>query len=143
MKVVNAPIARLKGAEGEAATPVTSPLRLLRAACLPQRAGEKLREEAAPKSSPFGGGGPSEGWWRGRLSRTRSRKNRHHSWPIPEIPEGTKLIKTSVRDALRDAIAEEMRRDPTVFLMGEEVAWSIRAPARSAAICWRSSASGG
>jgi pyruvate dehydrogenase E1 component beta subunit len=28
----------------------------------------------------------------------------------------------TVRDALRDAMAEEMRRDPTVFLMGEEVA---------------------
>ena len=40
----------------------------------------------------------------------------------PEIPEGTKLIKTTVRDALRDAMAEEMRRDDKVFLMGEEVA---------------------
>jgi pyruvate dehydrogenase E1 component beta subunit len=42
--------------------------------------------------------------------------------PDPEIPAGAKLIKTSVRDALRDAMAEEMRRDPAVFLMGEEVA---------------------
>ncbi|MDP1874779.1 pyruvate dehydrogenase complex E1 component subunit beta [Phenylobacterium sp.] len=40
----------------------------------------------------------------------------------PEIPEGAKLVKTTVRDALRDAMAEEMRRDETVFLMGEEVA---------------------
>jgi pyruvate dehydrogenase E1 component beta subunit len=40
----------------------------------------------------------------------------------PEIPEGAKLVKTSIRDALRDAMAEEMRRDDTVFLMGEEVA---------------------
>ena len=40
----------------------------------------------------------------------------------PEIPAGTKLNKTTVRDALRDAMAEEMRRDPAVFLMGEEVA---------------------
>ena len=40
----------------------------------------------------------------------------------PEIPEGAKLVKTTVRDALRDAMAEEMRRDDTVFLMGEEVA---------------------
>ena len=31
-------------------------------------------------------------------------------------------MKTTVRDALRDAMAEEMRRDPDVFLMGEEVA---------------------
>jgi pyruvate dehydrogenase E1 component beta subunit len=39
----------------------------------------------------------------------------------PEIPEGTKLISQTVRDALRDAMAEEMRRDPDVFLIGEEV----------------------
>jgi pyruvate dehydrogenase E1 component beta subunit len=40
----------------------------------------------------------------------------------PELPEGVKLVKTTVRDALRDAMAEEMRRDADVFLMGEEVA---------------------
>jgi pyruvate dehydrogenase E1 component beta subunit len=40
----------------------------------------------------------------------------------PEIPAGTELITMTVRDALRDAMAEEMRRDDTVFLMGEEVA---------------------
>jgi pyruvate dehydrogenase E1 component beta subunit len=40
----------------------------------------------------------------------------------PELPAGVNLVKTTVRDALRDAMAEEMRRDPDVFLMGEEVA---------------------
>ena len=40
----------------------------------------------------------------------------------PEIPAGTEFVDMSVRDALRDAMAEEMRRDETVFLMGEEVA---------------------
>ena len=40
----------------------------------------------------------------------------------PEIPAGAKMIRITVRDALRDAMAEEMRRDDTVFLMGEEVA---------------------
>jgi pyruvate dehydrogenase E1 component beta subunit len=40
----------------------------------------------------------------------------------PAIPEGTEMVTTTVRDALRDAMAEEMRRDETVFLMGEEVA---------------------
>ena len=40
----------------------------------------------------------------------------------PEVPEGTEFINQTVRDALRDAMAEEMRRDPDVFLMGEEVA---------------------
>ncbi len=40
----------------------------------------------------------------------------------PSIPEGTTFTDTTVRDALRDAMAEEMRRDENVFLMGEEVA---------------------
>ncbi len=40
----------------------------------------------------------------------------------PEIPAGTEFENTTVRDALRDAVAEEMRRDDAVFLMGEEVA---------------------
>ena len=42
--------------------------------------------------------------------------------PEPEVPPGTEMVNLSVRDALRDAMAEEMRRDPDVFLMGEEVA---------------------
>ena len=40
----------------------------------------------------------------------------------PEVPAGTKMVKITVRDALRDAMAEEMRRDERVFVMGEEVA---------------------
>ncbi len=40
----------------------------------------------------------------------------------PEVPAGTELVTMTVREALRDAMAEEMRRDDTVFLMGEEVA---------------------
>jgi len=32
------------------------------------------------------------------------------------------MVATTVREALRDAMAEEMRRDPDVFIMGEEVA---------------------
>ncbi|HLZ79404.1 MAG TPA: pyruvate dehydrogenase complex E1 component subunit beta [Sphingomonas sp.] len=40
----------------------------------------------------------------------------------PEIPAGTEMVKTTVREALRDAMAEEMRADDRVFVMGEEVA---------------------
>jgi pyruvate dehydrogenase E1 component beta subunit len=40
----------------------------------------------------------------------------------PEVPDGTEMVTITVREALRDAMAEEMRRDDTVFLMGEEVA---------------------
>jgi pyruvate dehydrogenase E1 component beta subunit len=42
--------------------------------------------------------------------------------PDPEIPEGTEMVTMTIREALRDAMAEEMRRDPDVFVMGEEVA---------------------
>ncbi|MFB2566286.1 pyruvate dehydrogenase complex E1 component subunit beta [Rhizobium sp. IMFF44] len=40
----------------------------------------------------------------------------------PEIPAGTELVSMTVREALRDAMAEEMRANPDVFVMGEEVA---------------------
>jgi pyruvate dehydrogenase E1 component beta subunit len=40
----------------------------------------------------------------------------------PDIPAGTEMVQTTVREALRDAMAEEMRRDENVFVMGEEVA---------------------
>ncbi|MBX3570102.1 MAG: pyruvate dehydrogenase complex E1 component subunit beta [Rhizobiaceae bacterium] len=40
----------------------------------------------------------------------------------PDIPAGTEMVQTTVREALRDAMAEEMRRDADVFVMGEEVA---------------------
>ena len=40
----------------------------------------------------------------------------------PYIPEGTEMVTMTMREALRDAIAEEMRRDKDVFVIGEEVA---------------------
>ncbi|MFG1283732.1 pyruvate dehydrogenase complex E1 component subunit beta [Xanthobacter autotrophicus] len=40
----------------------------------------------------------------------------------PEVPAGTEFVTQTVREALRDAMAEEMRRDGDVFVMGEEVA---------------------
>ncbi len=42
--------------------------------------------------------------------------------PDPELPAGTEMVRMTVREALRDAMAEEMRRDADVFVMGEEVA---------------------
>ncbi|MEO7365313.1 MAG: pyruvate dehydrogenase complex E1 component subunit beta [Sphingomicrobium sp.] len=40
----------------------------------------------------------------------------------PEVPDGTPLTKMTLREALRDGMAEEMRRDDRVFVIGEEVA---------------------
>ena len=42
--------------------------------------------------------------------------------PELEVPEGTEMVTMTVREALRDAMAEEMRRDQNVFVIGEEVA---------------------
>jgi pyruvate dehydrogenase E1 component beta subunit len=42
--------------------------------------------------------------------------------PEPDVPEGTEMVTMTMREALRDAMAEEMRRDKDVFVMGEEVA---------------------
>jgi pyruvate dehydrogenase E1 component beta subunit len=39
----------------------------------------------------------------------------------PDIPEGTEMVPMTVREAIRAGMSEEMRRDPEVFLMGEEV----------------------
>ncbi|MBW0145102.1 pyruvate dehydrogenase complex E1 component subunit beta [Sphingomicrobium clamense] len=46
-------------------------------------------------------------------------KTRHAD---PDLPEGTEMKSQTVREALRDAMAEEMRSDERVFVMGEEVA---------------------
>src|SRR3974390_924038 len=40
----------------------------------------------------------------------------------PDVPPGTEMVTMTVREALRDAMAEEMRRDETVLVIGEEVA---------------------
>ncbi len=40
----------------------------------------------------------------------------------PDVPAGTEMVTMTVREALRDAMAEELRRDPDVLVMGEEVA---------------------
>ena len=41
--------------------------------------------------------------------------------PDEEVPPGTTMVTLTVREALRDAMAEEMRADPAVFVIGEEV----------------------
>ncbi|MCA1297040.1 pyruvate dehydrogenase complex E1 component subunit beta [Stappia indica] len=96
---VNTPIAVLL-ADGEDASamdaaPASAPA--AEAAPAPQAAAPVA---AAPAAAPASAEGASE----------------------PDVPEGTKMVSSTVREALRDAMAEEMRRDGDVFLMGEEVA---------------------
>lgn len=93
---VNTPIAKLAGEDG-AAEPAAAPAPVAKPAAAEAASGEP--EKAPPQA----------------VTPTPQAAD-------PEIPEGTPLKKITVRDALRDAMAEEMRRDDRVFLMGEEVA---------------------
>jgi pyruvate dehydrogenase E1 component beta subunit len=101
---VNAPIAEL-AVEGEVAA--APPARAAVAAQIKQISPSPLEGERAPKARVGGEPSPRTG---------------NGSAALAEIPHGTEFVTMTVRDALRDAMAEEMRRDETVFLMGEEVA---------------------
>jgi pyruvate dehydrogenase E1 component beta subunit len=68
-------------------------------------------QQARPAPSPLAG----EGWGEGEFPAAAYDA-------ATEIPEGTETVQMTVREALRDAMAEEMRRDGSVFIMGEEVA---------------------
>ena len=96
---VNSPIATLLG-DGEKAGDAT-PAPKVEAKAAPKADDQK----PAAKSTP-----------------EKAEAPKAHIAPDPEVPEGTEMVTMTVRDALRDAMAEEMRRDELVFLMGEEVA---------------------
>ena len=101
---VNTPIAVLETANGKS----VAPARPAEAAPAPPspRPSPALREREGPAA------GPREGEGKAAASKLAD----------PDIPAGTRMVAMTVREALRDAMAEEMRRDPSVFLMGEEVA---------------------
>ena len=68
---------------------------------------------------------PGEGKDVGREDEDRSitpKPQKAQAKADPQVPEGTSYTSTTVREALRDAMAEEMRSDDRVFVMGEEVA---------------------
>ena len=84
----------------------------------------KQEEPAKAKSAPKTDAGQGE-----KTSRESGEKTKKEAAAPkvevkgdPDIPEGTEYATQTVREALRDAMAEEMRRDETVFVMGEEVA---------------------
>jgi pyruvate dehydrogenase E1 component beta subunit len=115
---VNTPIARLKG-EGDASAPQTPQTDQPKP--LPPRGvgdGGASAEPASRSDTPTPDPSPQGG---GEAPKTAEQAPSQLPAADPEFPAGTKLVKVSVRDALRDAMAEEMRRDDTVFLMGEEV----------------------
>jgi pyruvate dehydrogenase E1 component beta subunit len=111
---VNTPIARLSG-DGAAAPSPPAP----QPAQAGQQGGGKGQGEASagdPEKKPPEEAKPkAEGQGAAAVTPKQPAAD-------PELPAGVNLVKTTVRDALRDAMAEEMRRDKDVFLMGEEVA---------------------
>jgi len=111
---VNTPIATIL-ADGESA----SDLGKAGAPAKPQKAAEPAADvtrEVAESRSPVGEGKPMI------HAPTAPAAPKAVAEPDPEVPEGTEMVTMTIREALRDAMAEEMRRDPDVFLMGEEVA---------------------
>jgi pyruvate dehydrogenase E1 component beta subunit len=104
---VNTPIATIL-ADGESATDAGK-------ASAPAKAAEKAVEPAPPVAETKSAPAPKD-------QTPAPAAPKAAAEPDPEIPAGTEMVTMTIRDALRDAMAEEMRRDPDVFLMGEEVA---------------------
>jgi pyruvate dehydrogenase E1 component beta subunit len=108
---VNTPIATIL-ADGESA----ADLGKASAPAKQEKAAESAPPAAEAKSAPAGAKSTPET----RPSAPAAPKAAAE--PDPEVPQGTEMVTMTIREALRDAMAEEMRRDPDVFLMGEEVA---------------------
>ncbi|KPP82905.1 MAG: pyruvate dehydrogenase E1 component beta subunit PdhB [Oceanicaulis sp. HLUCCA04] len=114
---VNAPIAILRE-EGESDADVKSAASSAEAPARQSesRGQEPTGDEAPDRAQSASGSSDKAKDEGGQKARSSS------SLKDPEVPEGTKMVSTTVRDALRDAMAEEMRRDDAVFVIGEEVA---------------------
>lgn len=112
---VNTPIATIL-ADGESAAD------LGKAAAAPPKA-EKAPEKAAEAPAAEAKSAPAEAKSaEAKSAEAKPAAPKAVAEPDPEVPAGTEMVTMTIRDALRDAMAEEMRRDPDVFLMGEEVA---------------------
>src|SRR4249920_1149293 len=107
---VNTPIAVILGeGEDKAAIKATKPAQQ-------QKAAESAPPAKAEKSQARTQEAPAE-----KVTKAPEAPAAHVP-SDPDIPEGTEMVTMTMREALRDAMAEEMRRDKDVFVMGEEVA---------------------
>ena len=87
-------------------------------------AGEEA-EDASPAAAPEPAAAPvqaAEAPATAAAADTSAERPKPQAKADPEIPHGTNMKSVTLREALRDAMAEEMRRDDRVFVMGEEVA---------------------
>ena len=104
---VNTPIAMILGQGEDASAIKNAP-----GASAPSAA---TQERVAESRAPVGEGKPM-------ISAPPPAAPQQPPQEDPDVPAGTEMVTMTVREALRDAMAEEMRRDPDVFVMGEEVA---------------------
>ncbi|MEP9378970.1 pyruvate dehydrogenase complex E1 component subunit beta [Aquabacter sp. CN5-332] len=102
---VNTPIATIL-ADGEDASAAPAP--------------QQKAAESAPQPSPAAASAPEP--QKAPAASAVAAPPQVQVQPDPDVPAGTEMVTMTVREALRDAMAEEMRRDGDVFVMGEEVA---------------------
>ena len=124
---VNSPIAELALEGEEAASPPSpAPTTERKPSATPAQSGNgaaKARESVEPQKQKTPSPLVGEGAPKARVGgEPQAAKTDNAAVAAAEIPKGVELVTMTVRDALRDAMAEEMRRDETVFLIGEEVA---------------------
>ena len=108
---VNTPIAMILGEGEDAAT-----LKDGGGTAPQQKAAESAPPAKAEQAAPQTNRAPAP------PQRSVAAPPQPQALPEPDVPEGTEMVTMTVREALRDAMAEEMRRDKDVFVMGEEVA---------------------
>jgi len=105
---VNTPIAMILG-EGEDAAALKDGGGKPAASPAPAKSAHTAPEQTAPQVN-------------GAATAVAPPQPKAQALAEPGVPEGTEMVTMTVREALRDAMAEEMRRDADVFVMGEEVA---------------------
>ncbi|MGC1495643.1 MAG: pyruvate dehydrogenase complex E1 component subunit beta [Sulfitobacter sp.] len=113
-------IGKILVAEGSEGVKVNTPIAVLledgeSADDIDSATSAPAEKDAEPKEAKANSDTPTEG-----MSQPKPAAPETDS--TPDWPEGTKLKQQTVREALRDGMSEEMRRDDSVFLMGEEVA---------------------
>jgi len=120
---VNTPIALiLQNGEDEAAL---AEAEAAPAAAPPEMPAAEAKEAPAEEAPPQKGEAPGDTKARGPTGAAVSalvELPTAEPAEAPDVPEGTEMVEQTVREALRDAMAEEMRRDEAVFVIGEEVA---------------------
>ncbi|HEX6959471.1 MAG TPA: pyruvate dehydrogenase complex E1 component subunit beta [Ferrovibrio sp.] len=107
---VNAPIAVLRGEDEKPGAAPAKP------------AAQPAPAPAPASAAPASDNKPAEATKPGESAVTAAPTPAPQLAADPEIPAGTQFVTMTVREAIREGMSEEMRRDPAVFLMGEEVA---------------------